>query len=221
MKRTIASVSIAMVVAGTGVGIATYLVLVDRMNSRVLEVQAEVSTTKDELLGYTKYTDYVIAGRQVLTEQAKFLAAKVVRDYTLIEHLEVGRLGLTSNATVIVHYTVEYSFGYDLQPASFDLRATPAGLEIRIGRPILVAAPAVTPLSHEIPDRGLWTHEREAIIQIHQRLPAVAQARGLTMARENVIRAACEMRLVEFLRNFLGKQAGVRHVPSIAVVYEN
>jgi hypothetical protein len=220
MKRTIASVSIAMLVAGTGVGIATCFVLEDRMNSRVLEVQAELSTTKDELLGYTKYTDYVIAGRQVLTEQAKFLAAKVVRDYTLIEHLEVGRLGLKSNATVIVHYTVEYSFGYDLQPASFDLRATPAGLEMRISRPILVTAPAVTPLTYEIPDRGLWTAEREAIIGIHQRLPAIAHARGLTVAQENVIRAACEMRLVEFLRDFMSKQAGVRNVPAIVVTYK-
>lgn len=219
MKRRIVVVTVAILAAGTGVGIAAYLVHENKMQSHVLEAQAELSTTKEELLGYTKYTDYVIAGRKVLSEQAKFLAAKVVRDYTLVEHLEVDRLGLTSNATVIVYYTVEYSFGYDLQPASFDLRATPVGLEVLVGKPILVASPAVTPLRYEIPNRGLWTHEREAIIEIHQRLPTIAQARGLTMAQEDAIRAACEKRLVEFLRDFLGKQAGVRHVPAVVVVY--
>ena len=219
MKRRIVVVTVAVIVAGTAACIGTYLVLEDRTKSRVLEAQAELSTTKEELLGYTKYTDYVIAGRQVLSEQAKFMAARVVHDYTLVEHLEVGRLGLISDATVIVYYTVEYSFGYDLQPSSFDLRATPVGLEVHIGKPILVARPAVTPLRYEIPDRGLWTHEREAIIEIHQRLPAIAQARGMTMAQEDAIRAACEKRLVEFLRDFLGKQAGVRHVPAIVVVY--
>jgi hypothetical protein len=217
-RKMIVVVGGFIVVAGVG-GASGWLMSEQFARSRALEARVELTTTKEELLGYTKYTDYVAAGRQVLSEHAKFLAAKVVRDYTLIEHLEVGRLGLTSNATVIVYYAVEYSFGYDLQPASFDLRATAVGLEVHLGKPILVARPAVTPLRYEIPDRGLWTHEREAIIGIHQRLPAIAQARGMTMAQEDAIRAACEKRLVEFLRDYLGKQPGVRHVPAIVVVH--
>jgi hypothetical protein len=220
MKRKIVVVAVGfIVVAGVG-GAGGWLITERFAVSRALEVQAKLSTTKEELLGYTKYTDYVVAGKQFLSEQAKFLAAKVVRDYTLVEHLEVGRMGLTSNATVIVYYNAEFSFGYDMQPASFDLRATPAGLEVRIGKPVLVAAPAATPLRYEVPDRGLWTHEREAIIEIHQRLSSIAYDRGVTMVQEDAIRAACEKRLVEFLRDYMAKQPGVRHVPTISVIYK-
>lgn len=38
------------------------------------------------------------------------------------------------------------------------------------------------------------------------------------MTEEEAIRAACEKKLVEFLRDVLGKQPGVKHVPAITVV---
>jgi len=37
---------------------------------------------------------------------------------------------------------------------------------------------------------------------------------------EEPIRAVCEKKLVEFLRDFLGKQPGVKYVPAITVVYK-
>ncbi len=172
---------------------------------------------KDQLLGYTKYTDYISAGKQVVTAQAKFLAVKVVQDYDLVEHLEAGKFGLTSRASVVVNYSVEYSFGFDLKPDSFDIRPTPAGMEVRIGKPTLVASPAVTPLKHEVMSMGLLTDEKTAVIHIHQRLPAIALAKGQAMALEEPIRAACEKKLVEFLRDFLSKQPGVKQVPTITV----
>lgn len=148
------------------------------------------------------------------------MAVEVVRDYDLIEHLEAGRFGLTSHATVIVGYTVEYAFGFDLRPDSFEILATPMGVEVRLGKPILVASPAVTPLRYEIADRGFLTDEKAAVIAIQQRLPAVARNKGLTMVQEKTIRAACEKTLVEFLRDFTRKQPGVRYVPNIIVVYK-
>jgi hypothetical protein len=154
-----------------------------------------------------------------MTEQAKFLAVNVVRDYDFIEHVEVSRLGLTSTATVIVSYNVEYSFGFDLKPDSFDIQAGPSGIELRIGSPILVAAPAVMPANFEIPDKGYFVDEKAAIIAIHHRLPGIARAKGLTMAQDAEIRAVCEKKLLEFLREFLGKQPGVKQVPAITVAY--
>lgn len=148
------------------------------------------------------------------------MAVKVTHEYDLVEHLQTGRFGLTSNAAVIVGYSVEYAFGFDLNPGSFELMATPAGTEIRLGKPILVASPAVTPLRYQIADRGFLTDEKAAVIAIQQRLPGIAQSKGLAMAQEEIIRAVCEKKLVAFLRDFMGKQPGARHVPAIVVVYK-
>ena len=41
----------------------------------------------------------------------KFLAAKVDRDYTYVEHIQKSKLGFKSDATIIVKYAVEYSVG--------------------------------------------------------------------------------------------------------------
>jgi hypothetical protein len=210
---------LATVVAGLVGANAAYFVLDKRSQSRLMEIQSENTSIKDQLFGYTKYTDYIAAGKQVVTEQAKFLAAKVVREYDMVEHLQVGRLGVKSNATVVVHYTVEYAFGFDLKPADFELKATPAGLEVKLGKPILVASPAVTPTGHEILEKGFLTDEKEAVILLQQRLPAIAQSKGLAMAQEESIRALCEKKLADFLRDFMGKQPGVQRVPTIAVVY--
>lgn len=216
MKIKILAIAAAIAIGAVG----SYMVLDHKMSSRLLEVQAEAAATKDTLVGYTKYTDYIVAGKQVVTAQAKFLASSVVEDYELVEHIEVGNLGLKSNATVLVSYKVEYSFGYDLKPESFELRATPAGIEVKIGKPMLVATPAATPLKYEILSKGIWTDEKVAIIEIHQRLQAIAQKKGLAMAQVEPIRAACEKKLVEFLRDFIGKQPGVKQVPAITVAYK-
>ena len=212
---------IMAIVGAAAIGAAgAYMALENRTQSRVMEAEAESTLIKDTLLGYTKYTDYIVAGKQVVTAQARFLAAKVVREYNWIEHLEESKLGLKSNATVIVNYKVEYSFGFDLKPENFELRSTPTGIEVKIGKPILAALPAATPLTYEIPSKGLWTDEKVAIIEIQQRIQAVAQKNGLAMALEEPIRAICEKKLVEFLRDFIGKQPGVKQVPTITVVYK-
>lgn len=216
MKNKITAVVVAAALGAAG----AYTVLETKTQSRVLEVEKQLTSIKDELFGYTKYTDYLSTGKQVLTEQSKFMAAKVVRDYDVVEHLQTNRLGLTSNATVIVNYSVEYSFGFDLKPDSFELRATPAGIEVKMGKPILVASPAVTPLRYEIPSRGFLTDEKAAVIGIHHRLAGLAQNNGLAMAQEEPIRAVCEKKLVAFLGDFMGKQPGVRYVPAIFVVYK-
>lgn len=216
MKIKILAIAAAIAIGAVG----SYMALDHKTSSRLLEVQAEAAATKDTLLGYTKYTDYIVAGKQVVTAQAKFLASSVVEDYELVEHIEVGKLGLKSNASVLVSYKVEYSFGYDLKPESFELHATSAGIEVKIGKPMLVATPAATPLKYEILSKGIWTDEKVAIIEIHQRLQAIAQKKGLAMAQVEPIRAACERKLVEFLRDFIGKQPGVKQVPAITVVYK-
>ena len=91
--------------------------------ARVQTVEAIADSTKNELLGFTRYTDYLTAGKQVISEKMKLLAAKVVREYVLVEHIQKEVLKLKSDATVIVKYSVEYSFGFDLKPESFEISA--------------------------------------------------------------------------------------------------
>ena len=219
-RKVVVGIFVAIVAAAVLGAYSTYIAMGRKAQSRILEVEKELAVTNDQLFGYTKFTDYISAGKQVMTEQAKFLAAKVVRDYDLVEHLESGKFGLTSKATVMVSYRVGYSFGFDLKPNDFELKATPTGIEMRIGKPILVSSPAVTPLKHEVLSSGLWTHEKDAVISIHQRLPGFAQSKGQLMANDEAIRALCEKKLVEFLRDFIGKQPGVKQVPAITVVYK-
>ena len=49
--------------------------------------------------------------KTAISEQMKFLAAKVDRDYTYVEHIQKSKLGFKSDATIIVKYAVEYSVG--------------------------------------------------------------------------------------------------------------
>jgi hypothetical protein len=43
----------------------------------------------------------------------KFLAVKIDREYVHVEHIQKSMLGINSEATIILTYAVEYSFGFD------------------------------------------------------------------------------------------------------------
>ena len=50
-------------------------------------VEQELAATKKDLLGYTKFTDYLSVTKTAMSEQMKFLAAKVDREYFHVEHI--------------------------------------------------------------------------------------------------------------------------------------
>src|SRR5450830_418969 len=117
----------------------TYVVMDFRFHSErqdamenVLSVQAQVGSSKKKLLGYTKYTEYLTQGKQIVAEKIKFLAAKVVREYVHIENIPKELTQQESNASVIVRYSVEFLFGFDAKPESFEILGTPNGIEIQI-----------------------------------------------------------------------------------------
>ena len=92
--------------------------------AKLLVANTELSETKRSLLGYTKFSDYLSEGKKAIEGQMKFLAAKVERDYTQVEHIQKSTIGLKSDATIILKYAVEYSYGYDLKPDSFQYQTT-------------------------------------------------------------------------------------------------
>ena len=157
-------------------------------------------------------------GKKQLTAQQKFLAATVRQPNAVTQVIDQSVLGFHSTGTVAIWYSVEYSFGYDLTADSYDL--TPTGRHpIIVGKPRLVATPAVTDLRYKVLSGGLLTDEKAGALKLYAEAAKSAQARGKRLASEPAILALCEKQLTTFLRNFLLKQPNVKTVPHIAVVY--
>lgn len=172
------------------------------------------------ILWTRKTTDIVAETRKALEGQASFLAAKATRDYTQAETIRVSVLGVPSTATVILEYQIEYSFGYDLRPGHFTVTVNPdRSMTLHLDRPHLVATPAVRMLGHRVVDSGVLVDEKEAIIAIQGRLPELAQAQAFRMQRDEATIALSEKSLSNFLRDFLGKQAGTQEARVIKFDY--
>jgi hypothetical protein len=217
-RRTLALIA----AAGCAIAIATALWAFARLQAARQEVallQKEVTSRTEQLLGFTRYTSYLTVGQQSLAEQMKLLTATVVREEGATQIVEKSVLGLPSTGVVAIWYTAEYAFGYDLRPGSYELRATPRGLEIHLDRPTLVATPAITQLRHRVLSGGLLTDDKGAIIALQQEAAQRAQTQGRAMAAEPAVLALCEKSLTTFLADFLSRQPGVESVPRITVVY--
>lgn len=222
MQKTVLAVIITLFISG----VAAYGVLHSREEnykhdlSKVLQLEEELSETKEYLTGYTKFTDYLTVTKSAISEQMKFLAAKVDREYVHVEHLEISKLKIKSQATIIVKYSVEYSFGYDLKPDSFSISGDKKGITVTLNKPELVASPAVKFISHEIPSKGMFIDEKEALIVLQEQLPEIAKAKAKDIQKDEAVIALCEKKLGEFIRDFLSKQPNVRVIPSIKFAYK-
>jgi len=184
------------------------------------QLQSLVTTTQQELLGHTSYTAYLTAGKETLGGQAKLLTATVMREEGVTEIINRTFLPhLTSTGTVAIWYAAEYAFGYDLRPGQFDLHATPAGIEVRVRRPALVATPAVSKLTYRVLAGGMLVDEKAAVIKLYADAADRARRQGAAMAQDPAVVALCEKKLLEFLYAFIERQPGVKVVPRITVVY--
>lgn len=212
-----------LVVVAVFSAVATYLVLhsmIAKAKADVQALQSVVTTTEKKLLGHTNYTTYLTAGKEVLSGQIKLLTATVTREEGVTRTIGRALLpGLNANATVALWHTTEYSFGYNLEPGKFDLRAVPTGIEVRVKKPALVATPAVSNLRHKVLDGGAFIDSQAALLKLTGEAAAGAKVRGDAMASDPAVVALCEKKLVEFLTSFLAKQPGVNVVPRISVVY--
>lgn len=223
MKKYVVTVLVALLIGGT----IFFWINRNHQNeyqhnllAKLLATESELSETKNSLSGYMKFTDYLTESKKAIEGQMKFLAAKVDREYTLVEHLQKSTFGLKTNATIIVIYTVEYSFGYDLKPDSFTITGDKEGISITLNRPELVASPAVKIISHDIASKGVLIDEKAAIIALQQQLPTVALNRAKEIQKEEAVIALCEKKLSEFMRDFISKQPNVKLIPAIKFIYK-
>lgn len=178
-----------------------------------------------EVLGYTRYTSYLSAGKEAMSGQMKLLTATVTREESTtqtIERVPLPQLStkLTSTASIAIHYRAQYSFGYDLRPEAFDIRTGDKGIEIHVKKPQLIATPAVTELTHQILSQGLLTDEDAATLKLYEQAATQAQKNGEVMSQDPAVIALCEKQLTDFLYGFLAQQSGVKVVPQIRVVYD-
>jgi len=187
---------------------------------RLLKLQSEAAATKKTLLGYTKYADDLLAVKNLLADNARNSAARISREFTYVETIPMDATRLRAPVTVTVRYAVEGSFGMDLKPESFEVVGAATGVELRVKKPTLMGFPTAKPLSNELSQEGVLPNEPVTLHDIHQKLPALAQRQADAMAAEDTVLALCEKKLIELVRTFLAKQPGVRHLPSIVVVYK-
>ena len=184
--------------------------------SKLHTVERTLSATKQDLLGYTTFTQYLEVTKKAISGRAKFLAATIDRSYVHVEHINRSALGINSDATIILNYAVEYSVGYDLSPENFTVAADPTGITVTLKKPELVASPAIGAISHEIPGKGLLIDEKAQAIALQQHLTIAAKKQGDAIKMEEAVIALCERKLGEFLRDFLSKRPNVRAVPMIS-----
>lgn len=214
---------IFLVAVAIGAALLAYLPLRGSLSiaqAKSQELESVVEQTEKALLGYTSYTSFITAGKQTLAGQMKLLTATVTREEGITQQVKRVLLpGLSSSGTVAIWYSAEYSFGFDLKPDQYDVRATPSGIEVHVKKPILVATPAVSKLKYKVLEGGALTDEKAAALKLYETASVRAKAQGTAMASEAPILALCEKKLIEFLHGFLAKQPGVRVVPHISVVY--
>jgi hypothetical protein len=223
MKKTIAVVLLALLIGGAGrYAWVTYQnhVVDAGLLSRLVTMEQQLTQTKKELIGYTTYTDYLAVTKSAMSEQSKFLAAKVDREFAQVEHVNRNPIkGINFNATIILKYAVEYSVGYDLKSDNFSISGDANAITLRLPKPQLVASPAVKMVSHEIARTDLFIDEKEAVIKLQQQLQDVAMGKSKTIVDDPAVIALCEKSLSAFLRDFLAKQPNVRVIPVIKFVY--
>jgi hypothetical protein len=187
------------------------------LQSKLHAVEKTLSSTQQDLLGYTTFSQYLEVTKKAISGRTKFLAARIDRNYVHVEHINRSALGIKSDATIILNYAVEYSVGYDLSPESFSVSGDATGITVTLKKPELVSSPAIGAISHEIPGKGLLIDEKEQVIALQQRLTITAEKQGNAISMEEAVIALCERKLGEFLRDFLAKQPNVRAVPMITV----
>lgn len=214
----ILSLLIAALVASSFYVFNTY----KQSTANIASAKEMVERTEKQMIGYTKYKEYLVQGKASLQQQIKLLTAKVVRKDTWIEHVERGWGPLKTTAAVSIKYTSEYSFGYDLSPNNYDVRENKekTGIEIVLNRPILVSSPAVLSNEYEVLNGGVFISSKEEVLKLYERLPAITLSQGTALAASPEVVALCEKSLIAFFRDFLSKQPGVLTVPNIQIVYK-
>jgi hypothetical protein len=188
--------------------------------AKYLKAQSDTLAIRKEMQGYTKYAEYLAAGKAEIADKLKLVLVKVSREYAHSEEVPKETFKLTAPFLLLVRYSVEYSFNIDFKTDPFEVRQIATGIEIIARKPLLLGYPSIAILSHEISADKDLVDPKNLVNEVQVKLPAVVRKDGTAIASEDATLALWEKKLVECLRTFLLTQAGVKQVPAISVVFK-
>jgi hypothetical protein len=189
-------------------------------HNKLMRVQADAAAVRKELLGYTTYAQYVAATKQALIDKSKKISVKVVREYVYIENICQPPLLVVPIGVVILRYSCEFSFCFDLKSDNFEIAATETGLAVQVPKPIFANPPVVKAQPAEIPIEGVITDQIGVLAAANKQIGGLALQYGVFVSADPAILSLCTEKLADAVRAFIGSQPGVKQVPTIVVTYK-
>jgi len=176
--------------------------------------------TKNNWFSTTEFKTYIADGKKDIQGVQVFLAATVTRKEQLVQYVtrRVLRV-LPSDATVVIDYTAEYQYGYNLDGDNCNATKTEAGYDVTLRKPFLVGMPGTSKRKSSIPNKGWTIDENKVLVGLHESLDTYVKKRGEEMASTPEVVALCEKELIEFMSNFLKQRQQGKTIPKITLRY--
>ena len=187
---------------------------------QLLKAQTETARINKTLKGFTCYRDFLQVGRQALRDQLRPPIAKVTRQYVHMEPIARDKFKLAEDATVVIHYDVEFSFAMDMGEAGVEVTDADNGIGLKISRPALTGEPQIKTVSAKVLSRMAVPDEKPLLDHAHAEFVQLTRRYASLISTEETLRALCKMKALDCLRDALTSQPGVKHVPAIFVDFK-
>jgi hypothetical protein len=189
-------------------------------NDKLLKAQTEIAQIKRTLKGLTCYRDFLEAGKQALSDQLKPPIAKVTRQYVHVEPIARDQFKLAADATVVIHYDVEFSFAMDMSATGLDVTDADNGIGLKISRPALMGEPQIKTVATKVLSTMAVADEKLLLDHAHAEFVQLTRRYASVISTEESLRALCKLKTLECLRDALSRQSGVKQVPAIFVDFK-
>ncbi|MBT3068887.1 hypothetical protein [Rhodoferax sp. U11-2br] len=190
------------------------------LSDELLKVKTDAENSKKKLAGYTQYAEHLDAARQTAADRLKASPVRVLREYSHVAALSKSKHNLKSEATVIVKYAVEFSVGLDTGPNGLVVAPASNGVTVTLKPPSPVGDPKITTMSHQVISANELPDRQMALADIQSQFLLLAYGHGKSVCNEEAVRALCSLKAEAALRDALGQQPGVRHLPAIFCSYK-
>jgi hypothetical protein len=190
---------------------------ITKASAHAVELEEQLTTTKEELASFQKYVEYLPQAKQSVTAAAEKLSTTVEDEITWVERGERGVGPFKVEANAVLKLSVAYTFGFDLAAGKFDLSVADKGIQIKLGQPQLLGAPVVTVVAAEYVPKSLQVPEEQATQEILKKATASLEEKARVLAQNEAVRIIVEKKLTEHLRAFFAKQKDVKLIPDMVV----
>ncbi|GAB4212316.1 MAG: hypothetical protein Fur007_04380 [Rhodoferax sp.] len=191
-----------------------------KLQDQLLLAQADAAAQKKKLAGLTSYPKHLAAVAQQLPQSIKPPVLKVTREYVLVHTIAKDTLKLKADATVVIKYSAEFGFALDLGPGALEITQTSSGVSVKLPRPSLASEPFIKAGTPQIISSADIIDRAAVLAPANAMLSAQARAYGQAASTEELVRNACRLRVLEWVRDTLAQQAGVSQPPAVYVDFK-